>query len=124
MRVYRCRRRCLSLYIVSRIFSFHKGIDHTAVEQFNHPSMMKHFPGFIRRDVLLNTKNPDIDEVRILVYWESKQAYYRFEGSPEHIQMHKDKSHPHHQKPEGLIGMRKEEFSLIQSEVYEVKKDL
>jgi len=109
------------MYVVSRVLSFEKGIDDNVLDQMKKPSIMKHFKGFIRRDVLLNVKNPDKDIVRILVYWESKEDYYRFEGSKEHIMLHKDRSNPHHQKPVGLIDMSKEVFTLLQSEMYEPK---
>lgn len=109
------------MYVISRVLSFEKGINDTIIDQLHQPSIMRHFKGFIRRDVLLNQKLPDRDLVRIFVYWETKEDYYRFEGSKEHIAMHKDRSHPHHQKPTGLIDMTIETYQLIQSEVYEEK---
>ncbi|MDY0074625.1 MAG: antibiotic biosynthesis monooxygenase [Acholeplasmataceae bacterium] len=98
--------------------SFKKGhIEHIEAHFKRQPPML-HFPGFIRRDVLLNQQNEDIDIVRMIIYWESKEAYYRFEGSPEHIAMHRDKNNPHHQKPEGLIDVKREAYHVIASDIY------
>ena len=113
-----CRRRCLFVYVVSRVFLFHKGTIDSVIDQYQKPPVMLHFPGFVRRDVLINKKNPDYDSVRILIYWENKNAFYRFEGSPLHIALHKDKNSSHHQKPEGFISMVEEDYILISSDTY------
>lgn len=106
------------MYVISRVFSFEKGYHDKIVERFSQPPVMINFPGFIRRDVLLDRKDPAKDVLRMLIYWESKEAFYRFEGSPEHIAMHKDKHSSHHQKPEGLIDMHREAYEVIASDTY------
>lgn len=106
------------MYVISRVFSFEKGYHDKIVEKFNQPPVMLHFPGFIRRDVLLDQKDPTKDIVRMFIYWENKEAFYKFEGSPLHIAMHKDKNNAHNQKPEGLIDMHREAYEVIASDTY------
>lgn len=106
------------MYVISRVFSFEKGYRENIIEKFSKPPVMLHFPGFIRRDVLFSQKDPAKDIVRMVIYWESKEAFYRFEGSPEHIAMHKDKHNAHNQKPEGLIDISREAYEVIASDTY------
>jgi heme oxygenase (staphylobilin-producing) len=106
------------MYVISRVLSFEKGNRDKIVEKYSQPPVMIHFPGFIRRDVLLDQKDPEKDVLRILIYWESKEAFYKFEGSPMHIAMHKDKSNPSHQKKEGLIDTHRETYEVIASDIY------
>lgn len=106
------------MYVVSRVLSFEKGYIESLIEGYKKTPVMLHFPGFIRRDILLDQKNPARDVMRILIYWESKQAFYRFEGSPLHISLHRDKTSSHVQKPEGLIDMHREAYEVIASDIY------
>ena len=107
------------MYVISRVLTFKKGYRDDIETMFNQEPLMKKHQGFIRRDVLLNDRDPEVDVIRVLIYWENKEAYYRFEGSPEHIAMHQQKDHPHHQKPEGLIDSKRESFILIHSDQHE-----
>jgi heme oxygenase (staphylobilin-producing) len=68
---------------------------------------------------LIDDKDPNVDVVRILIYWENKEAFYRFEGSPEHIAMHRDKKHTHHHIHEGLVDIKRESYQMLTSDVYE-----
>ena len=106
------------MYVISRVFFFEKGHRDKMVEKYSQPPVMINSKGFIKRDVLLDQKDPEKDILRVLIYWESKEAFYRFEGSPLHIAMHKDKNNPHHQKPEGLIDMHREAYEVVASDSY------
>ena len=106
------------MYVISRVMSFQKGNDEQIKRVAQKSNIMSTFPGFVRKDVLLDQRDPEKDIVRILVYWENKQAFYKFEGSKEHIEMHKNKDHAHNHKPEGLIEVVREAYQVIHSDVH------
>lgn len=105
------------MYIISRVFKFEKGKYTTIIEKFKHKGPLIHARGFIKRDVLLDEHQKDYDVLRIMIYWEDQKAYYAWEGSPDHIAMHKaQKEQP--KVIDGLIEMYKESYTLVESHHY------
>jgi len=106
------------MYVISRLIKIEKGSTEQLLKKFNRQSPVFNFKGFVKREVLFNKKNEDFDVVNISTYFEDKTAFYRWEGSPEHIAMHKDKNNDHHKKPEGVIGVDVNYFELALHQPY------
>ena len=106
------------MYVISRMIKIEKGYDQTIVERFNKPSPIFKFKGFIKREILLDKKNKAYDVLNISTYFEDKKAFYRWEGSPEHIQLHKDRKHIPNQKPEGVISVEAHYYELALLQTY------
>ena len=57
------------MYVISRVLTFEKGHEKEIEAFAGKKNIMSSFPGFIRKDVLLDQRDPDKDMVRIMVYW-------------------------------------------------------
>ena len=110
------------MYGISRRIKIDKAFTDELINKFNQPSPIFNFKGFIKREILIDKKDKSFNIVNISTYFEDKQAFYKWEGSAEHIQMHKDKNHMHHQKPEGVIGVEFNHYELALLNEYEEKK--
>lgn len=100
------------MYIVVRITKVKKGFGEQMKERFLSPSPIDKSPGVIKRELLFNGKNPEYDEFRNVIYFQDKKAFYVWEGSPEHIALHKNRD-PHAKRPEEIIEVSKEAYDLI-----------
>lgn len=103
------------MYVVVRILKIQKGFQEKMVERFLSKSVMTNSPGFIKAELLFDKKNPEFDLYRHMIYWKDKKAFFVWEGSPEHIALHRDKNSGHHQKPEEVIEVTRETYELIAS---------
>lgn len=98
------------MYVVVRTLKLQKGLREQYTERFSKPSIVTKAKGFIRRDVLFNQRDKEFDVCRVLIYWQDKKAFYEWEGSPEHIAMHKNKVHG---KDPNILESTHEAFELI-----------
>jgi len=105
------------VYIISRILKFEKGKYTTTIEKLKHKSPLLSAQGFVKRDILLDDTHKDFDILRIMVYFTDIKAFYKWEGSPEHIQMHRQ-AHTHKEPVQGLIERSKESYNLLESTPY------
>lgn len=96
------------MFIVSKTFSVEETHLDTFVKRFDQPSPILSFDGFVKREIAIMKGKDHQSFVRMDIYFHDKQAYYRWEGSPEHIAMHKQK----HEKPLGLIDVVKHHYQL------------
>jgi heme oxygenase (staphylobilin-producing) len=101
------------MFVISRVFKCHKREHSIYQDYFLKKSPLEHFKGFIKKELLINQQHPDYDIVRLYVFFESKKAFYAWEGSPEHIALHKDKTSSHHQKLDGVIEVYMEKYESI-----------
>lgn len=99
------------MYVISRVIKSEKGYRDSYIERYSKPSPVSKSPGFIKLEVLIDEKNPDYDIFRILIYWKDKKAFYVWEGSPEHIALHKNRVPG--QKPPGVIETFAEKYESI-----------
>ena len=106
------------MYVISRKIKIEKDSTAKLIAKFDRQSPVFNFKGFIKREILIDKKNKEYDVVNISTYFEDKKAFYRWEGSPEHIAMHKDKNNTHHQKPEGVLGMEANYYELALLQPY------
>ena len=79
------------MFVVERTVKLEKGFIDIHKEKMNEYSPIFKSPGFVKREVLISTTNKEFDLIKTLVYFNDKKAYYVWEGSPEHIKMHKEK---------------------------------
>ena len=86
-----------------------KGNDEEIINNFKKPSIVENSPGFIKRELMYDKKNSEFDLFRTYLYFENRKSYYIWQGSPEHIAMHKNKK----EKPSYLIEMTKESYDLV-----------
>lgn len=91
------------MYIVSRVLKCEKREHSIYQNHFMNPSPLDHFKGFIKKELLIQSKHEAFDLVRLFIYFESKTDYYKWEGSKAHIALHKDKQSSHHHKLEKVI---------------------
>ena len=54
-----------------------------------------------------------------MTYFQTKKDFYRWEGSPKHIAMHKDKANDHNKKPEGVIEVTRSSLEHILTKSYD-----
>jgi heme oxygenase (staphylobilin-producing) len=91
------------------------------VDRFNHDSPMLTFQGFVKREILIDKKNKAFDVINISTYFKNKKAFYQWEGSPEHIALHKDPKNNHHKKPEGVLGVEAHYYETVLLQTYREK---
>lgn len=103
------------MIVVSRVMSFQKGTYSSFVERFLNPSAVNEFPGFVRKEIWVNDKGPDMDIVRVHIYWISKEAHLAWEKSPAHIAQHR--AHAGQPRPVEIVETRHETYTLIESVV-------
>ena len=104
------------MFVMSRIMKFEKGHLEAVLENMKKKALLESFKGFVRREILVDQKHEEYDLIRMMIYWENKKAFYAWEGSPEHINLHKQgKDRP---KPAGLIEVSKEQYEVVYSVVY------
>lgn len=101
------------MYVIVRVMKVKKGFQDKVLERFLAPSLVAKSKGFVKSELLADKRNPEYDLYRQSIYWEDRKAFYVWEGSPEHIAMHKNKDHAHHQRPEEIIEVSREAFDLI-----------
>ncbi|MGE4320798.1 MAG: antibiotic biosynthesis monooxygenase [Acholeplasmataceae bacterium] len=107
------------MYIISRMIKVEKGHTQNLIAKFDKVSPVFQSKGFVKREILVDYMQKQFDLVNISTYFENKEAYLQWESSPEHIAMHKDKNHFHHQKPEGVIGIDAHFYELKLLQPYE-----
>ncbi|MDY0278075.1 MAG: antibiotic biosynthesis monooxygenase, partial [Acholeplasma sp.] len=107
------------MYVIIRTMKIEKGYLDSFKERFMKPSPLHKSPGFVKREMYAQTKNSDFDILKVMIFFEDKKAYYAWEGSPDHIAMHKDKNHENHTQPEGLIEASREAFTLVAEQPHE-----
>ncbi len=103
------------MFVVAKTFKVSKNHSASIIDRFKSNSPLFHFDGFIKREVLLQSKHNDEDVIQVRVMFKDKKDYYRWEGSPEHIQMHKNQK----EKPQGILHMESHTFELIIEDLYE-----
>lgn len=96
------------MYVMTRVLKVEKGQKANLQERFSQPFRLQTVNGFIKREVLIDEKNPAYDLYRVSVYWDSREAFYAWEGSEEHKALHKN-GKGHGEMP-GLIEASKETF--------------
>ncbi len=100
------------MYVIVRTLRLQKGLREQYTQRFSMPSPVTKAKGFIRRDVLFSQRDKEYDVCRIIIYWQDKKAFYAWEGSPEHIAMHKNKVQ---QKDPNILESTHEAFEVIAS---------
>ena len=102
------------MYVLVRNMKVKKGFQKEMLERFLTPGPIQKSPGFVKAELLLaSSAKEEFDLYRQTIYWADKKAFYIWEGSPEHIAMHKNKNHEHNQRPEEIIEVTREAFELI-----------
>ncbi|CCV64151.1 conserved hypothetical protein [Alteracholeplasma palmae J233] len=107
------------MYVIVRTMKMVKGNKEQVAQRFSNPSPVTKSPGFIRMEVLFSGKNPEYDIYQTMIYWTDKKAFYVWEGSPEHIAMHRNKDHEHNKRPEGILEVTHEAYEMIASKEHE-----
>ncbi|MWC31340.1 antibiotic biosynthesis monooxygenase [Paenibacillus sp. MMS18-CY102] len=100
------------MLIQKRTISVKPGYADQVVERFSKEGALDARKGLIDITVMVNKRAREVDEVALLIRWESEEAWKAWEKSPEHIQGHRDARGK--QPPEYVI-------STVVS-MYEVKK--
>ncbi len=97
------------MYVVVRVMKVLKGFDEQIIANFKKPAIIENSPGFIKRELMYDLKESEFDLFKTHLYFENRKAYYIWQGSPEHIAMHKDKK----PKAEYVIEVKKETYDLL-----------
>ena len=103
------------MYVIVRTMKVQKGFQEEMTERFLKPGAIQKSPGFIRSEMLFDKKHPEYDVYRQYIFWKDKKAFYVWEGSPEHIAMHRNKDSEHNKKFEAIIEVTRESYDLIAS---------
>lgn len=104
------------MYVIVRTMKTEKNFQQTFKSQFESPFILQDVDGFIKREVLLDSKNKDFDIFKVSIYFESREAYINWESSDLHKSMHKDKK----EKKEipGLIEANRETYLVISTTLH------
>lgn len=81
-----------------------QGTSQLVVERFSKPGPIEEIEGFIDLNVMVKNarRGDETEEVIVMIRWESKEAWKRWETSEAHIQGHRDsRGKP---KPEHIIS--------------------
>lgn len=103
------------MFVVSRVMKLEKGNFEQSLMKAKAPSVVESFPGFIRRDILVDTSKKDVDVIRIFIYWKNKEAYYQWHKSPEHMNLHKQGGKS--TRPTEVVEVLREQYELVYSTV-------
>jgi heme oxygenase (staphylobilin-producing) len=109
------------MYVISRLVKVEKSCTADLIARFDKASPMITFKGFVKREILLDKKNKAFDFVNISTYFENKKSFYKWEGSPEHIALHKNKESDHHKKPKGVISSEAHYYETALLQTYREK---
>ncbi|WP_162146899.1 antibiotic biosynthesis monooxygenase family protein [Acholeplasma granularum] len=99
------------MYVVVRIMKVTKNHQEEVIKRFLNKNLMSKSPGYIKSLLLLDSKGKDYDVFRQEIFWKDKRAFFVWEGSPEHIAMHKNKTN--HSKPEEIIEVSRETYEVV-----------
>jgi len=106
------------MFIVNRTMKVNKEFTDSVLERLEKPSVISSFDGYLKTEIFVDKKNKEYDVVLSIIYFKSKTDFYRWEGSPEHIAMHKDKNHQHNKKQEGVIEVTRSSYDHVQTKHY------
>lgn len=96
------------MYIITRVLKVEKGQKTLLQAKFSEPFRLQTVDGFVKREVMIDEKNPNFDTYRVNIYWTSREAFYAWEGSEEHKALHQN-GKGHGQMP-GVIESTKETY--------------
>ncbi len=109
------------MYVISRTIKIEKEYSKDLISKFDKPSIVFNFEGFVRREGLVNQRHKGYDVVTINTYFLDKEAYIRWEKSPEHLAMHKKSDQQQTKKPEGIIDVEANYYDLVLEQSYREK---
>ncbi|MCM3781474.1 antibiotic biosynthesis monooxygenase [Neobacillus mesonae] len=93
------------MLIQLRAITVKEGFSDKIVERFGKPGgPMTEIPGFIDRSVMVKKnrkKDEDVEEVVVMIRWESEEAWKTWEKSPAHIEGHRNSRNQ--EKPDYLL---------------------
>lgn len=101
------------MYVVVRTMKVKKGHQEDVVERFSKRNLMSKSEGYVKSFLLLDSKHKDYDLFRQEIYWKDKRAFFVWEGSPEHIAMHKVKKESGHERPEEILEVTRETYEVV-----------
>lgn len=107
------------MFVIIRTMKIEKGYLDKVLENASKKGPIFKSPGFVKKEIFVQTKDKEFDLVKQMIYFENKKAFYVWEGSPEHIALHKDKNSDHNKKPEGIIEVKREAMELYLSQSHE-----
>lgn len=106
------------MFIVNRNMKVNKEYTNNILEKLEKPSVISSFDGYLKTDIFIDRKNKAYDVILTIIYFKSKTDFYRWEGSPEHIEMHKDKNHEHSKKQAGVIEITRSSYDYVSTKHY------
>lgn len=99
------------MFVLIRTMKLVKGYLNIYEENFKKESPLTKSPGFVKKEMFVNTKDKEFDIVAYHTYFKDKQSYYIWKGSDAHIAMHRNKANLD-PKPE-IIEVIKENYTLV-----------
>lgn len=79
------------MLIQTRKIVVEKGYADQVLERFSKESPIDSMEGLIDRTVMVNRRKRDLEEVMVMIRWESKEAWKNWEKSPAHLEGHRNK---------------------------------
>lgn len=101
------------MYVVVRIMKVKKNHQEVVTKRFMNQTLMSKSEGYIKSILMVDQKHKDYDLFRQEIYWVDKRAFFVWEGSPEHIAMHKAKKEAGHTRPEEIIEFSRETYEVL-----------
>lgn len=79
------------MFVMTRTIEVEKGYSDQVVSRFSEESPMHEMDGLIDVSVMVNKKSKEIDEVVVIIRWESQEAWKNWEKSDAHIAGHRNR---------------------------------
>lgn len=101
------------MYVVVRIMKVKKNHQELVTKRFMNQTLMSKSKGYVKSILMVDQKHKEYDLFRQEIYWEDKRAFFVWEGSPEHIAIHKAHKASGHVRPEEIIEVSKETYEVL-----------
>lgn len=103
------------MFVVIRGLKIEKGHLDKYIENFKKQSPVMASLGFVKKEIFIQTKHKEYDIVNTYIYFVDKEAYDVWHMSKEHKEGHKKMKEEGYVRPEEIILMTRESFTVITS---------
>ena len=103
------------MFVIVKRFEIEEAYKQNLLARLKAKNALIHFSKFIKREILTYQSKQNHSVIEMRIYFKDKKGYYQWEGSKEHILMHKQKT----KKPQGLISVTHQQMTHLHEDNYE-----
>lgn len=101
------------MFVVVRGLKIEKGHLDKYKEEFKKETPVMASPGFLKKELFIQTKNKEYDIVNTYIYFVDKEAYDVWHNSDTHKEGHKKMKKDGYVRPVEIIEFTRESFTVI-----------